>query len=131
MQRPRRGREIHGWRSRISHRCAMLHRGYCTEEDRDERHAAGPSRCRSETAGNPGLPADQGPARIRRGEAGADLAIGEARLSDPRRHSDHAAGGSPRAGVTWEPFTVIAALELARFPLSPCGRGWRVASVSE
>src|SRR5712691_11779324 len=69
-------------------------------EDHDERTAARPSCGRSEAARNPGLPADQGPARIRRREAGADLTIGQARLPDPGRHSDHAAGGSPRPGVT-------------------------------
>ncbi len=47
-------------------------------------------RHRSQAAGNPGLPADQRAARIRRGEAGADLALRQARLSDPRRHPDHA-----------------------------------------
>jgi hypothetical protein len=48
----------------------------------------------TKTPGNPRLPAHQGPARIRRREAGTDLARGQARLSDPRRHTDHAARGS-------------------------------------
>ena len=50
-----------------------------------------PPAARSEAAGNPGLPADQGAAGIRRRQPGADLAQGQARLSDPRRHPDHAA----------------------------------------
>src|SRR5712691_10585534 len=55
---------------------------------------------RSQAPGNPGLPADQGAARIRRGQAGADLALRQARLSDPRRHPDHAAGRGAPAGLT-------------------------------
>src|SRR4030095_11305928 len=47
---------------------------------------------RPKTAGNPGLPADQGPAGVRRREAGADLALRKTRLPHPRRHPDHAAG---------------------------------------
>src|SRR5579863_4848714 len=39
-------------------------------------------------------------ARIRRGQAGADLTRRQARLSDPRRHSDHAARGSAADRVT-------------------------------
>src|SRR5205823_3723213 len=35
---------------------------------------------------------DQGSARIRFDPAGTDLALGQARLSHPRRHPDHAAG---------------------------------------
>src|SRR6185312_7822790 len=54
---------------------------------------------RSETAGDSGLPADQRHPGIRRRKAGADLAQGEARLSDPRRHSHYVAGGSAKAGV--------------------------------
>src|SRR3974390_3248018 len=58
---------------------------------------------RSEAPGDPGLPADQGPARIRPGEAGTDLAFGKARLSDPRRHSDHAAGrGAQDRVMRWQ-----------------------------
>src|SRR5947208_5499523 len=87
-------------------------------EEHDERTAARPSCGRSEAARNPGLPADQGPARIRRGEAGADLAVGQARLSDPRRHSDHAAGGSPRPGVTRSSLPIIT-----RASPSPGGGG--------
>src|ERR1700681_4992614 len=56
---------------------------------------------RSEASRNPGLSADQVSAGIRRREAGADLARGQARLSDPRRHPDHAARGSPPAGLTF------------------------------
>src|SRR5260370_33624793 len=69
-------------------------------EDHDERTAARPSCGRFEAARNPGLPADQGPARIRRREAGADFAVGQARLPDPGRHPDHAPGGTPRPGAT-------------------------------
>ena len=39
-------------------------------------------------------PLTKGPARIRFGASGADLAFGQARLSDSRRHPDHAARGS-------------------------------------
>src|SRR5215471_2287435 len=56
---------------------------------------------RSEAPGNSGLPADQGPARIRCGETGVDLALRQARLSDPRRHPDHAARRSAPAGLTF------------------------------
>ena len=42
-------------------------------------------------------------AGIRRRQAGADLAQGQARLSDPRRHSDHAAGRGAAAGVELDP----------------------------
>src|SRR5579862_8012229 len=55
---------------------------------------------RSETSRNSGLSADQVSAGIRRGEAGADLARGQARLSDPRRHPDHAARRSAAVGLT-------------------------------
>src|ERR1700733_9939432 len=46
---------------------------------------------RPQAAGNSRLPDDQGLAQIRRGAAGVNLVVGEACLSDPRRHSDHAA----------------------------------------
>ena len=61
---------------------------------------AGPPRRRrrSEAVGNPRLPADARDAQLRRREAGADLARGQARLSDPRRHPDHAARRSAAAG---------------------------------
>src|ERR1700721_3369134 len=45
---------------------------------------------RPQAAENFGLPDDQGLARIRRGAAGAHLAVGEARLSDPRGPSENA-----------------------------------------
>ncbi len=38
-------------------------------------------------------PLTKGPLEYRLRAAGTDLAFGETRLSDPRRHSDHAAGG--------------------------------------
>ena len=67
-----------------------------------ETHMTRPSRQqrRSEAARNPRLPAHQGPARIRPRQAGADLARRQARLSDPRRHSDHAARRGAPAGLT-------------------------------
>ena len=37
-------------------------------------------------------PLTKGPLEFDVGAAGVDLALGEARLSDPRRHPDHAAG---------------------------------------
>ena len=57
---------------------------------------------RSQAAGNPGLPADQNDAGIRRRQAGTDLAQGQARLSDPRRHPDHAAGRGAAARLNAE-----------------------------
>ena len=52
---------------------------------------------RSEAARDPGLPADQDLARLRRRAPGADQPRRGPRLSDPRRHPDHAAGGSTQA----------------------------------
>src|SRR5262245_51882645 len=56
--------------------------------------AAGAARIqrRPKTAGDFGLSPDQGPAGIRRCEAGTDLALRKTRLPYPRRHPDHAAG---------------------------------------
>src|SRR4051794_27600113 len=71
--------------------------GYCD----DHPHPRTSRRqCRSKTSGNPGLPAYQGAARIRCREAGVDLARGQARLSDPRGHPDHAAGRGAAARLT-------------------------------
>ena len=61
---------------------------------------------RPEAPGDPGLSRDQGPAGIRQRTPGADLAFRQARLSDPRRHSDHVAGGSAAAGLTRLPMIV-------------------------
>src|SRR5581483_11139194 len=44
----------------------------------------------SEAAGDPGLPGDPRSAGIRRRGRRADQPQGRTRLSDPRRHSDHA-----------------------------------------
>ena len=55
-------------------------------------------RRRPEAAGDPGLPGDHGPLRVRCGGQRADQPQGRARLSDPRRHSDHAGErGAPAA----------------------------------
>ncbi len=53
---------------------------------------------RPEAPRNAGLPADEGIARLRCGAAGADQPRRQARLSDPRRHSDHAARGGEAPG---------------------------------
>jgi Lon protease-like protein len=58
---------------------------------------------RPQAPGNPRLPAHQGSPGIRLREAGADFTLRQARLSDPRRHSDHAAGRSASAGVVSGP----------------------------
>ena len=60
---------------------------------------------RPEAARDPGLPADQGPARLRRRAAQElDQPRRPARLSDPRRHPDHAArGGAPADGLGARP----------------------------
>ena len=53
---------------------------------------------RSAAAGDPGLPADQGPAGIRPRGQRTDQPQGRPRLSGARRHPDHAARGSAQAG---------------------------------
>src|SRR5580692_9774016 len=69
---------------------------------------------RPEITGNPGLSADQGSAGIRRGAAGTDLAFRQARLSDPRRHPDHAAGRSAEDRVRgMRARTILRALAIA------------------
>ena len=45
-------------------------------------------------------PLTKGPLEYDADEAGADLALRQARLSDPRRHPDHAARGGAQAGLT-------------------------------
>ena len=52
---------------------------------------------RPEAPRTPGLPADQGAARLRCRAPGADQPPGQARLPDPRRHPDHAARGGAAA----------------------------------
>ena len=41
-------------------------------------------------------PLTKGPLEFDAAQAGTDLALGKARLSDPRRHPDHAAGRGPK-----------------------------------
>src|SRR6202035_4395560 len=75
---------------------------------------------RSEIAGNPGLSADQGSARIRCGAAGIDLAFRQTRLPDPRRHPDYAAGRGAEDRVRgMRARTIIATLAmLGIFPMA-------------
>lgn len=51
-----------------------------------------------ETAGDPGLPGQQGPLDLRSGETGTDLLGEPAGVSDPRRHSGDAGSGSAPPG---------------------------------
>src|SRR6059058_122728 len=78
----------------------------------NERIARTPRRHRrSKAAGDPGLSGDQGPARIRFDPAGTDLALGQARLSHSRRHSDHAAGRGAEDRVKDDRFLPVIASE--------------------
>jgi len=77
----------------------------------------------SQTAGNSGLPGDQGVRSNSITAAGVDLAGREARLPDPRRHSDHAAGEGEEDGVAMRARRLIGALAIlafaARWPAPP------------
>src|SRR5436190_23943274 len=77
-----------------SHRKQAGNLDKCTARGDDGRTL----RHRPETLGDPGLPADQGAVALRPGGAGAGQRGGRARLSDPRRHPDHAGRrGAPAA----------------------------------
>src|SRR6185437_16097957 len=65
---------------------------------------------RPQTAGNPGVPDDQGSARIRCRAAGTGLTRGQACLSHSRRHSDHAARRGQKDGIAMRKRALLFAL---------------------